>query len=231
MAITLSTPTEMMGFTMEGRKDHESKPQTCGPKLDSKALTAIHDTEALLGTPTSEWRKTTLMGGAPRVRFDEARGMWCAWLDEEGADPTYERAKIRGEWTTRLGAFRRLRNAVPRTSAQDHSTSSAPPVQRPEPGGGSTSMLDALAARRQHVKPRGVSGTLKHYLGLAAYVLASVVVTLCIVLGLWEGFIRGMVSPPRATIAPVVAVRPAVVTPVVEDLPEAPAAPVPRRRR
>lgn len=217
---------------MEGRLALESKPQPCGAKLDEAALQALHDSEASIGTPTSEWRKA-LAGNTPNIRFDETRKMWCAWLNEPdaplGIELTYERAKIRGEWTTRLGAFRRLRNAVPRSAAQDHSAASAPPPQpRPEPGGGSTSMLDTMIARRQH-KPRGVGGTIKHYLGLGAYVLATVVVTLCLVLGLWEGFVRKVVNPVRVA-APVVTLQP-VVAPVVEDLPEVEVAPAPRRRR
>lgn len=233
MAITISTPIEMMGFTMEGRLALEPKPKPTGLTLDVAARAALHETEALTGASTlSEWRQK-LAGEVPHVKLDETRGIWCAWLDVIDKDtgrksnPGYERAKVRGEWTTRLGAIRRMRNHDP--MVQERHSIAAQPILRPEPGNGSTSMLDTLASRRQHVD-RGVGGTIKRGLSFAAYALAATVVVLVAVLSLWEGFVRNAITPARVA-APVVVVRP-VAAPVTEPVViEEPVLPAPRVRR
>lgn len=223
----LTVRPEMVSFTMESRQRDEPKPAPCGPKIDEPTFKAMHDAEALTGTPLSEWRKT-LGGEVPHVDFDESRNMWRAWLNVEGVDPGYERAKISGEWTTRLGAIRRLRNHVPAPSPQGRD-SAAPSQKRPEPGGGSTSMLDSLAERRKHA-PRGIGGTIKYAISMAAYALAAIVVVLGLVLGLWEGFVRDAVTPRRApavVVRPVAAPEPAAAPATFEE----PAPPLLPRRR
>jgi hypothetical protein len=225
---------ETVKFTMSARELDEPKPKPCGPTIDKTTQAEMHDAEALIGTPTSEWRKT-LGGEVPHVDLDTTRGMWRAWLNVEGddgvvSDPGYERAKIRGEWITRLGAIRRLRNHVPVQSPQDRFSSPPAQQQRPEPGGGSTSLLDDLvAARRQHVH-RGIGGTIKHAISMAVLAVGAIVVVLVLVLGLWEGFVRDAITPARP-LAPVVHTA-AVPEPVVAPVPdEEPVVLPPARRR
>lgn len=204
---SLPTPTGIMaGFTMEGRLALEPKPQSCGPAVNPES---VHEAEAIAAV-------TKALGAAPRIRLDEARKIYVATVEA-----TAERAKLSGEWTTKLGAIRRLRNSV--RSSQDTQVQPTAQPQRPEPGGGSTSMLDSMAARR-HVEKPSLGRSIKRGLSLVAYGVA----TLVVVLVAWEWFVRDAITPVRRP-APIVVHAAVPEEPVVAPVP-VPEPVLPRRR-
>lgn len=56
-----------------------------------------------------------------RVAFDRDRGTYAAWVGSK----TVSGARLRGEWTTAVGALRRLRNKI--------QPPLSPQVERPQP--------------------------------------------------------------------------------------------------
>lgn len=177
----------------------------------------VHEQEAMAAT-------TKALGAVPNVDRDESRNMWRAWI----GDTDFERAKVRGEWTTPLGALRRLRNHSP-TMQQEIPTPSAVP-SRPEPAGGSMSAYDALE-RRQRERKAGFRGAVRNTVSFGAYLLAAFVVAVVA----WEGFLRrAMATQNEAPPAPA-AVTPARAPEPAEEWypPVAPVVPGPvvHRRR
>ena len=91
------------------------------------------------------------------VKFDEGRGFYRAWTDE----PTFDQSANRAEWSTDVGALRRLRNRTT-PMIMDARRPSAPPANLE-----SVQLLDALASRHNQ-RRKGPRNILAWSLALAA---------------------------------------------------------------
>lgn len=187
---------------------HRSEPRVKEAREILHLAEAFAQTQAVLNTA---------LGAVVELQtgVDSTRGVWRAWTGGEG----FDRAKYKGEWGNELGALRRLRNAALNRSQSEPVIHRTSQETRPAPGGGSTSMLDTLAQRRQHSsEPHSF---VKRTMSWMLYIVLFGLLFSGLTVGAWESFLRELVTrrPVAATPHPIVpvAAEPSTPDPVVDE--------------
>lgn len=116
----------------------------------TEQLAAVSRERASRKQSAEAWHRASVLAEAERAtsarvrtRQDKSRGMWQAW----SGDGPYEHAEGRGEWTTEIGALRRLGNSHKRRSGMLESVETVRPA-----AGASQKQLDQLSGRTPRVK-------------------------------------------------------------------------------
>jgi hypothetical protein len=112
------------------------------------------------------------------TRYDAPRTMWQAWAGDGG----WDRAEVRGEWTTELGAIRRMRNGRGRAPATENDGRTSRPMT---PADADVHVLDAMiAGREKRAREQPVRVFMRSvWKGVRITLVVSAAATICVMAG------------------------------------------------